>query len=645
MDWCCILRLVVSLQYVQNMGLGFALYFLSPLLAHSRLFHLVLGAAIGIVCSIALLLYQLYKQSQSTLRLLPGASFLQSASFLTTLAFPVTGLMLLPTLYSLLQWALGLLFTFWSSDQVFGVPHLGKFYFVFFGAVGMAFVWWFQWWAPPNAQDYATSSFQQPNDDDGDDDDVVVWRDLRRMEAEVRLHDLRLPDNQQRLARTLQLVAIMLLFQSTSSTLISTVVVAVALLWSVLEAVYAHLYFWYWSETPGLHSTLISTDEYVAQGKTETEKALAALRQHLKDHPTVAESVREDHEVRLRRFMHGKDHMDATGKAKKDASQRSKAGARRWWGDVVANDVQRRLDEAEAQLREEAKLIDRLTRENQSKQEHIQSMEAAMANEIEKHDAIMQVFKDRELTQKQDAEHCIEVSANANATETNQSHNDEIHAMRVDMFNHKMALEQSLQELDAQYLKKAFNAMADESKVDVFVCSVFVTSELKDEAKTLRSLYDQTQWKSRYIALASSNQQLQQQQQQQQHQRGVTQRTDEEDEEEGDPFHHHANIHSTRGSLEAVGLKRRSKLHGDGFVAPPAMQGIDPKELWSASFAQDHDDACSNRSVTAPLRSTKYDIDVPLKAIKPEPAIHTLVKLKKSHSQTAISRRPATTMR
>ncbi|ETV72732.1 hypothetical protein, variant 1 [Aphanomyces astaci] len=235
---------VVSLQYVQNMGLGFALYFLSPLLAHSRLFHFVLGAAIGIVCSIALLLYQLYKQSQSTLRLLPGASFLQSASVLTTLAFPVTGLMLLPTLYSLLQWALGLLFTFWSSDQVFGVPHLGKFYFVFFGAVGMAFVWWFQWWAPPNAQDYATSSFQQPNDDDGDDDDVVVWRDLRRMEAE----DLRLPDNQQRLARTLQLVAIMLLFQSTSSTLISTVVVAVALLWSVLEALYAHLYFWYWSE-------------------------------------------------------------------------------------------------------------------------------------------------------------------------------------------------------------------------------------------------------------------------------------------------------------------------------------------------------------------------------------------------------------
>ncbi|KAF0747180.1 hypothetical protein AaE_007830 [Aphanomyces astaci] len=378
------------------------------------------------------------------------------------------------------------------------------------------------------------------------------------------------------------------------------------------------------------------------------------------------------------------------GRAKK--KPKADGSGEGWCVDVESNDVQRRLDEAEAQLREEAKLIDRLTRENQSKQEHIQSMEAAMANEIEKHDAIMQVFKDRELTQKQDAEHCIEVlnakicdlhvriescstleSVNDSLRlrvdelrrqleDESKNHNDEIHAMRVDMFNHKMALEQtfrkSLQELDAQYLKKAFNAMADESK-NALVANAKLKDELQMQSigvenlmhrfKTQADQYHKMKrcqkWKSRYIALASSNQQLQQQQQQQQHQRGVTQRTDEEDEEEGDPFHHHANIHSTRGSLEAVGLKRRSKLHGDGFVAPPAMQGIDPKELWSASFAQDHDDACSNRSVTAPLRSTKYDIDVPLKAIKPEPAIHTLVKLKKSHSQTAISRRPATTMR
>ncbi|ETV72737.1 hypothetical protein, variant 3 [Aphanomyces astaci] len=133
-----------------------------------------------------------------------------------------------------------------------------------------------------------------------------------------------------------------------------------------------------------------------------------------------------------------------------------------------------------------------------------------MANEIEKHDAIMQVFKDRELTQKQDAEHCIEVlnakicdlhvriescstleSVNDSLRlrvdelrrqleDESKSHNDEIHAMRVDMFNHKMALEQtfrkSLQELDAQYLKKAFNAMADESKN-----ALVANAKLKDE--------------------------------------------------------------------------------------------------------------------------------------------------------------------
>ncbi|ETW03859.1 hypothetical protein H310_05209 [Aphanomyces invadans] len=307
---------VISLQYVQNLAWGYLLYFFSAKLAQSRAFHYVLGAAIGIVCSIALLLYQLYKQSQSTIRLLPGAGLVQSASLLTTIAFPVTGFMMLPAVYSLLQWAMGLLFTFWASDDVFGVPHLGKFYFLLFGLVGMAFVWWFQWWAPP------TTSADSTVDSGNDDEDVaVVLADLRRMEAE----DLLLPDNQQRLARALQLFSIMLLFQSTSSVVLSWVIVTVALLWSVLEALFGHVYYWYWSEMPGLHSTLISTDEYATQGKTETEKALAALRQHLKENPHVAETVREDHEVRLRRFMHGRDHMEASmGKAPKD-SQPSKS--------------------------------------------------------------------------------------------------------------------------------------------------------------------------------------------------------------------------------------------------------------------------------------------------------------------------------
>ncbi|KAF0689506.1 Aste57867_19063 [Aphanomyces stellatus] len=177
---------------------------------------------------------------------------------------------------------------------------------------------------------------------------------------------------------------------------------------------------------------------------------------------------------------------------------------------ALGNDLQRRLEEAEAQLREEAKLIDRLTRENQSKNEHIQSMEVAMTNEIEKHEAIMQVLKDKEMTQKHELEHRIEVlnskicelqvrmescstldSVNASLRlrvdelmrqleAENKNHIDEIHSMRLDMFNHKMALEQtfrkSLQELDAQYLKKAFNAMAEESKN-----ALIANAKLKDE--------------------------------------------------------------------------------------------------------------------------------------------------------------------
>ena len=75
----------------------------------------------------------------------------------------------------------------------------------------------------------------------------------------------------------------------------------------------------------------------------------------------------------------------------------------------TASDLARRLEEAEAQLREEAKLIDRLTRENQIKHEQLQAMEVALANEIEKHEAIVQVMKDKEVTQKQETDHLIEV--------------------------------------------------------------------------------------------------------------------------------------------------------------------------------------------------------------------------------------------
>lgn len=129
------------------------------------------------------------------------------------------------------------------------------------------------------------------------------------------------------------------------------------------------------------------------------------------------------------------------------------------------------MEEAEAQLREEAKIIERMTRDNKSKQEQISSMEAMLQREIEKHHATIRILEDEHLTQKLQAEHEIAVlnrkvselelhveaynvveSANAalrdrvdklmqQLEQDSKSHAEEIHKVRLDMFNHKMALE------------------------------------------------------------------------------------------------------------------------------------------------------------------------------------------------------------
>ncbi|OQR82987.1 protein kinase [Achlya hypogyna] len=480
----------VDLAFAQNLLLGLIIYFSSEVLASYRVFHYFLGAAIGIVCSIALLLYQMYKQAQNTARLLPGSGFLQSASLFTTMAFPVTGLVLLPTLYRALRYALDLLFQFWLSESVMGVPHLGKLYFLFFGLMGCAMVWWFQWWAPTEAS-LSTVTTLDTNPDKHDDPDVL--EDIRRMELE----DLALPSSQKYLAWCLQVFAVMLLLQSTSSTTMSCVVVVLALMSSVLQALYDCLYFWYWSETPGMHSELISTDEFAAQAETETEKALRELQQYLRDHKEARQRVKSKNLNNVKAFSKGRDHLA------EDLPERHSPGKKK----------KTRDDSGEypfAQLREEAKLIDRLTRENQAKNEQLQALEIALSNEIEKHEAVVQVMRDKELTQKQETDHLIEVLNaklcdyqvrmeacstldDANATlrsrvdelvrqlaDENKNHVEEVHAMRLDMFNHKMALEQtfrkSLQELDAQYLKKAYNAMAEESKN-----ALVANAKLKDE--------------------------------------------------------------------------------------------------------------------------------------------------------------------
>ncbi|DBA00539.1 TPA: hypothetical protein N0F65_006443 [Lagenidium giganteum] len=137
-------------------------------------------------------------------------------------------------------------------------------------------------------------------------------------------------------------------------------------------------------------------------------------------------------------------------------------------------------------------------------------MEAILQREIEKHQATVRIMEDENVTQRLQADHEIEVlrakvselelhveaydiveSANEALRERvdklmkqleqdNRAHAEEIHKVRLDMFNHKMALEKAfrkaLQELDAEYLKKAFNAMSEESKN-----ALAANAKLKDE--------------------------------------------------------------------------------------------------------------------------------------------------------------------
>lgn len=138
---------------------------------------------------------------------------------------------------------------------------------------------------------------------------------------------------------------------------------------------------------------------------------------------------------------------------------------------MFTDELRKRVEEAEAQLREEAKIIERMTRDNKSKQEQIHAMEMMLQREVEKHEMTIRMLEDEHLTQKLQAEHEIEVlnrkvselelhveaydvveSANValhdrvdklmlQLEQENKNHAEEIHKVRLDMFNHKMALE------------------------------------------------------------------------------------------------------------------------------------------------------------------------------------------------------------
>lgn len=97
--------------------------------------------------SIVLAVYAIYKQTRSLVDAVPGGHLLASSSGLTSIVFPVTGLVLLPYVKQFFHWTLQILHYFWHSESFMGIPHLGKLYFILFGTMGGALVWWYQWCA------------------------------------------------------------------------------------------------------------------------------------------------------------------------------------------------------------------------------------------------------------------------------------------------------------------------------------------------------------------------------------------------------------------------------------------------------------------------------------------------------------------
>ncbi|KAE9348738.1 hypothetical protein PF008_g7222 [Phytophthora fragariae] len=282
----------LSWVYAQNFFLGLLLFYLSEWLSRSRAFHYMLGAAIGVFFSALLALYIFQRQARNTTKMLPGAQLVSSLASVATVAVPVTGFVVMPNLYRLGSWAISYLGYLWNREVLFGIPHLGKIYFAFFAFFGCVLVWWYQWGT-------SAKSDTEPQDEE-EIEEIGVLDD-----------ELPPPTNLQLIiSRSLKLVGMTLLFYSTSSTEASLLIILLVSLTRVFEIIATIAYFWYHFEKPGRHSSLISKKEYEKQGQTETEKALAQLQKYLKENPDELDKVREDNEIRLRRFTRGRNHLD-----------------------------------------------------------------------------------------------------------------------------------------------------------------------------------------------------------------------------------------------------------------------------------------------------------------------------------------------
>ncbi|CAI5745690.1 unnamed protein product [Peronospora destructor] len=242
--------------------------------------------------SALLALYLFQRQARNATNMLPGARLVSSLASVATVAVPVTGFVIMPNLYRLGSWAISYLVYVWNREVLFGIPHLGKIYFAFFAFFGCVLVWWYQWGASAKTE-------AEPQDEE----EIGEIGNLN--------DELPPPTNLQLIiSRLLKLVGMTLLFYSTSSTETSLLLILLVSITRVFEIIATIAYFWYHFEKPGRHSVLISKSEYEKQGQTETEKALAELQNYLKENPDELDKVREDNEIRLRRFARGRNHLD-----------------------------------------------------------------------------------------------------------------------------------------------------------------------------------------------------------------------------------------------------------------------------------------------------------------------------------------------
>ncbi|TMW56242.1 hypothetical protein Poli38472_008890 [Pythium oligandrum] len=300
---------VLSSIYVQNFFLGLILFYSATRLSKSRTFHYLLGASIGIAFSAVLALYFFSRQTKSASRMIPGSQLFQSIGAMVSFVVPFTGFVLMPSLYRVMSWGVSYLIWFWGADEVLGIPHLGKIYFACFGFIGCVLVWWNQWGATPKSSEQ--------------EQDAEEIAEIGYLEE-----DLPLTTSQTALTRLLQLIGLTLLFHSTSSTEASLILVSLALLTGFFQSIATTAYFWYHYERPGRHTKLISRKEYEKQGQTETEKALKALQEYLRTNPDEMDKVKEEHEIRLRRFAKGRNHMDVSSREPTMPNVPQRSG---WW--------------------------------------------------------------------------------------------------------------------------------------------------------------------------------------------------------------------------------------------------------------------------------------------------------------------------